>query len=161
FDERDGLALFRALNVLATAAALALAAASLPRGARLTGFAAGVGFVLLSRPFITGFALGQGNGIVMVGLALGVWAVSRERWGLAGVGFGLATALKLSPGIALVYLAARGRWRAFTVGLATTAALWGGAAVVGSPGELTTWLRDVLPKATRGTPYYGNQSMPA
>ncbi|MGY0006947.1 glycosyltransferase family 87 protein [Micromonospora sp. I033] len=48
---------------------------------------------------------------------------ARDRW--AGVGIGLATAIKLTPGIFIVYLLVTGRWRAaFTaIGAATAATL--------------------------------------
>ncbi|MFE9693199.1 glycosyltransferase 87 family protein [Micromonospora sp. NPDC005806] len=52
---------------------------------------------------------------------------TRSRW--AGVGIGLATAIKLTPGIFIVYLLVTGRWRAaFTaMGAATAATLLAGA----------------------------------
>lgn len=48
---------------------------------------------------------------------------ARSRW--AGVGIGLATAIKLTPGIFIVYLLVTGRWRAAltTVGTAAVATL--------------------------------------
>lgn len=54
--------------------------------------------------------------------ALAARALSRARDGEAGMWMGLAAALKLFPGLALVYFAARGRWRAVIAGAVAGAA---------------------------------------
>ena len=95
----------------------------------------------------------------MLGLALGIWGISRERWGVAGIGLGLATVLKVSPVLLLVYLLIRGRrtpvwWAAGTA--AVTVAL---AGVVGRPGDLLVWLQDVTPEVSKGTMRAYNQSI--
>jgi hypothetical protein len=61
--------------------------------------------------------------------ATGVWAYLREHDDAAGVLWGLAAAMKLYPAVLLVLLLPRGRWRAFTLGVAafvaaTVLALW-------------------------------------
>lgn len=75
------------------------------------------------------FAFGQVNAVLLA-LVLGdaVLLVSREgrfaggRLGrLAGVGIGLATAIKLTPGIFIVFLLIARRWRAAAVASATAA----------------------------------------
>jgi alpha-1,2-mannosyltransferase len=69
-------------------------------------------FALCFEPVRETFAFGQVNmvllalvaGDVLFGLARGKW------WG--GVGIGLATAIKLTPGVFILYLLVTGRWRA-------------------------------------------------
>ncbi|HEX6970488.1 MAG TPA: glycosyltransferase 87 family protein [Micromonosporaceae bacterium] len=59
-----------------------------------------------------------------------LWPVARgSRWG--GVGIGLATAVKLTPGIFIAYLLVTGRWRAALAAGATVAGagLWAAALV--------------------------------
>jgi alpha-1,2-mannosyltransferase len=65
---------------------------------------------------------GQVNMLLLFLVAVDVlWLVGRgSRWG--GVGIGLATAIKLTPGIFLVYLLVTGRWRAALVASGTAAA---------------------------------------
>ncbi|WFF09198.1 glycosyltransferase family 87 protein [Micromonospora sp. WMMD1076] len=68
---------------------------------------------------------GQVNMLLLFLVAVDLlWLLpARSRW--AGVGIGLATAIKLTPGIFLVYLLVTGRWRAAltTVGTAAVATL--------------------------------------
>ncbi|MFI7429344.1 glycosyltransferase 87 family protein [Micromonospora sp. NPDC049836] len=61
-----------------------------------------------------------------------------SRW--AGVGIGLATAIKLTPGLFILYLLVTGRWRAaFTaIGTATAATLLAGALVPDASREFWT-----------------------
>ncbi|MFE9956807.1 glycosyltransferase family 87 protein [Micromonospora sp. NPDC005299] len=53
---------------------------------------------------------------------------ARNRW--AGVGIGLATAIKLTPGIFIVYLLVTGRWRAALTAIGAAAAATLGAAAL-------------------------------
>ncbi|WP_435589547.1 glycosyltransferase family 87 protein [Micromonospora aurantiaca (nom. illeg.)] len=68
---------------------------------------------------------GQVNMLLLFLVAVDLlWLLpARSRW--AGVGIGLATAIKLTPGIFIVYLLVTGRWRAAltTVGTAAVATL--------------------------------------
>ena len=63
-------------------------------------------------PLVKGLSLGQNNGLVMLALAVGLFGAARGRWALAGVGLGVATALKVSPGLLVIYLLLRGKTRA-------------------------------------------------
>lgn len=97
--------------------------------------------------------------LVVLILADLLFAVPRNsRW--AGVGIGLATALKLFPGIFIVYLLATRRWRAAVVAsaVAAGATLFSGAVTPGDSWRFWThelWATDRVGR----TDYTGNQSV--
>ncbi|MEU4338200.1 glycosyltransferase 87 family protein [Micromonospora lupini] len=81
-----------------------------------------------------------------------------RRW--AGVGVGLATALKLFPGIFIVYLLATRRWRAAAVASATAAAATLLAAAVAPGDSWRFWTQELWDNDRVGrTDYTGNQSL--
>ncbi|MGW0433882.1 glycosyltransferase 87 family protein [Micromonospora sp. NPDC003197] len=81
-----------------------------------------------------------------------------SRWG--GVGIGLATAIKLTPGVFIVYLLVTGRWRAaFTaMGTAAAATLFAGAV---APNESRTFWTEALWNTDRvgSLEFISNQSL--
>ncbi|MEK8107812.1 glycosyltransferase 87 family protein [Micromonospora sp. M12] len=81
-----------------------------------------------------------------------------RRW--AGVGVGLATALKLFPGIFIVYLLATRRWRAAAVASATAAAATLLAAAVAPSDSWRFWTHELWTTERVGrTDIVGNQSL--
>lgn len=58
---------------------------------------------------------GQINGFVLLSLAVALWALRTRRSSALGASLALGTALKLVPGVLILYLAARRRWRAVLV----------------------------------------------
>jgi alpha-1,2-mannosyltransferase len=69
------------------------------------------------------FSFGQVNTLLVL-LVVGdvLHGVARDRrW--AGVGIGLATAIKLTPGVFILYLLVTGRWRAAATAIGTAAAV--------------------------------------
>ncbi len=81
-----------------------------------------------------------------------------RRW--AGVGVGLATALKLFPGIFIVYLLATRRWRAAAVASATAAAATLLAAAIAPGDSWRFWTHELWATERVGRPdYVGNQSL--
>ncbi|PYC67569.1 hypothetical protein C7C45_21465 [Micromonospora arborensis] len=103
---------------------------------------------------------GQINMLLVV-LILGdlLYAVPQaRRW--AGVGVGLATALKLFPGIFIVYLLATRRWRAAAVASVTAAAATLLAAAVAPGDSWRFWTHELWATDRVGrTDYVGNQSL--
>jgi hypothetical protein len=157
----DAIDLWRVMSALLMVGAVALAAGALPRGSRLPAGLIGVGALLLSSPVARSLGNGQVDGIVIVGIALGLWAGARDRWGLAGVGLGVAAVLKISPVLLIVYLVARGKIRAGVAAAATAAAMVMAAGCFGRPGEIFTWARDVAPDISRASSNVENVSVPA
>ncbi|PWU53118.1 hypothetical protein DLJ46_01785 [Micromonospora globispora] len=97
--------------------------------------------------------------LVVLILADLLFAVPQERrW--AGVGVGLATALKLFPGIFIVYLLATRRWRAAVVASATAALATLLAAAVAPSDSWRFWTHELWATDRVGrTDYTGNQSL--
>jgi alpha-1,2-mannosyltransferase len=87
---------------------LALFAIALP-------MTAGVGAVWI------GFDFGQINPLLWALIVLDLAVLAPRRSRFLGVGIGLATAIKLIPGLFIVYLLLTRRWRATVVATATTA----------------------------------------
>jgi hypothetical protein len=160
-DAGAAIDLWRVMSALLMVGAVALAAGALPPGSRLPAGLIGVGALLLSSPVARSIGNGQVDAIVMVGIALGLWAAARDRWGLAGVGLGVAAVLKISPILLIVYLVARGKIRAGVAAVATAVAMVVVAACFGRPGELFTWARDVAPAISRASSNVENVSVPA
>ncbi|MFC4021467.1 glycosyltransferase 87 family protein [Micromonospora sp. GCM10011542] len=134
-----------------------LARHDLPRGFTLTVAVLLVLAVESTRETIT---FGQINMLLVVLiLADLLFAVPRaRRW--AGVGIGLATALKLFPGIFIVYLLATRRWRAAAMASATAAAATLLAAAVAPGDSWRFWTRELWDNDRVGrTDYTGNQSL--
>ncbi|MCM0674475.1 glycosyltransferase 87 family protein [Micromonospora phytophila] len=97
--------------------------------------------------------------LVVLILADLLFAVPRgSRW--AGIGVGLAAALKLFPGIFIVYLLAARRWRAAAVASATAAAATLLAAAVAPRDSWRFWTHELWATDRVGrTDYTGNQSL--
>lgn len=97
--------------------------------------------------------------LVVLILADLLYAVpGNSRW--AGVGVGLATALKLFPGIFIVYLLVTRRWRAAAVASATAAVATLLAAAVAPRDSWRFWTHEVWLTNRVGRPdYTGNQSL--
>ncbi|MEU0550755.1 glycosyltransferase 87 family protein [Micromonospora sp. NPDC005979] len=129
----------------------------LPRTFTLTAAVLLVLAVEITRETIT---LGQINMLLVVLiLADLLFAVPQaRRW--AGVGIGLATALKLFPGIFIVYLVATRRWRAAVVASVTAAAATLLAAAVAPGDSWRFWTQELWDTDRVGrTDYVGNQSV--
>jgi alpha-1,2-mannosyltransferase len=159
FGHDAALATFRVLAFVTMVGAVALTARAVQPGSRLPCALIGVGALLVSFPMAKTVALGQANGFVMLSLAAGVWACSREKWSIAGVGFGVATVLKVSPGLLVVYLLIRGRRRATAWAAATVAVLFAVSAAIGRPADTIVWITDVSPRLSRSVLTSLNQSI--
>jgi len=86
---------------------------------------------------------GQVNAVLLALVAADVLLLVRNNRSLAGVGIGIATAIKLTPGLFIVYLLVTGQWRAARTATVTTAALTGGAFLL-APAESLRYFGDLL-----------------
>jgi alpha-1,2-mannosyltransferase len=161
FERDTSASVFGFVTVVGLALAVVITARALPRHSRLVASLVGLGVLLVSFPALRTLELGQGNELVMLGFAVGVFGVARRRWGLAGVGLGVASVLKVSPIVLVVYLVLRGQWRAARSAFLTALALLGVAAAVGRPGDLVVWVRNVAPSVASGPIHVYNQSLVA
>ncbi|MFY1668750.1 glycosyltransferase family 87 protein [Plantactinospora sp. WMMB334] len=122
------------------------------------GLAVPLAFAVESTRETIGF--GQINMLLVVlVLADLLFAVPRNsRW--AGVGIGLATALKLYPGIFIVYLLVTRRWRAALVSCAAAAGATLLAAAIAPGDSWRFWTHELWLTDRVGRPdYTGNQSL--
>ena len=133
-------------SVLALTVVLAVLAAPIAarhgRGLRLMLVAA-VPLALCTEPVRQTLGFGQVNLwlFALVLLDLVVLGRTGSRW--AGAGVGIATAIKLTPGLFIVYLLVTGQWRAARTATVTTAALTGGAFLL-APAESLRYFGDLL-----------------
>jgi hypothetical protein len=109
------------------------------RGLRLVLVAA-VPLALCTEPVRQTLGFGQVNLwlFALVLLDLVVLGRTGSRW--AGAGVGIATAIKLTPGLFIVYLLVTEQWRAARTATVTTAALTGGAFLL-APADVVALLR--------------------
>ena len=135
-DRDTALWLFRLFALIGMVAAIVVTANALGAQPRVPAAVVGIGALLLFSGTVRTLDLGQGHEVVMLGLAIGIWATARERWALAGIGLGVATVLKLSPVLLVVYLLLNRKWKAVGWAAGTTVLLNVLAAAVGRPGDL-------------------------
>jgi hypothetical protein len=159
FDHQTATQAFRVAGIVEMVVALGVTARSLPQSRRLVPFLLGIGALFWGFPLVMSVADGQINGLVMLGLAFGMWGASRKRWEVAGVGLGFAATLKVTPVLLIVYLVARGNRRVLRSAILTVVSCLGAAAAVGRPVDLWVWARDVAPQVSKGTVDVYNQSI--
>jgi len=125
-------------------------------------YAAGlaVPLVFLIEPTRETLTFGQINMLLIVLIVGDLLLAVPGRWRLAGAGVGLATALKLFPGIFIVYLLVTRRWRAAAVASATAAGATLLAAAVAPRASWQFWTGALWSTERVGrTDYTGNQSL--
>ncbi|MEV0648582.1 glycosyltransferase 87 family protein [Phytomonospora sp. NPDC050363] len=84
--------------------------------------------------------LGYGQiNLVLAAMVLADMAALRSGSKWAGLGIGLATAIKLTPALFIVYLLVARRWRAAAVATGTTLLAWGIAFAVAPGSSVTYW----------------------
>jgi alpha-1,2-mannosyltransferase len=100
---------------------------------------------------------GQANAVVLLLTIGGIVLLTRGHDGGA-LALGAAAAIKLTPILALLWLAWERRWRA--AGLMLLAfGLLTGVGFLARPSDSVSYFRDVLPQLAKGTAYYSNQSL--
>ncbi|MEH1127510.1 glycosyltransferase 87 family protein [Micromonospora sp. CPCC 206061] len=106
---------------------------------RWYAFAIAVCLAAAFEPMRETVTFGQVNTLLLFLVAADLlWLVARDsRW--AGVGVGLATAIKLTPGIFIVYLLITGRWRAALTASGTAAGVTVLAAAVAPDSSREFW----------------------
>jgi len=161
FSHDEAARLYRLTQGGLMVAAVVITGFGLPRRSRLYGWAIGAVALMIFWPVQQSIGLGQVDGFVTCSIAIGVWGAARRRWRIAGAALGVATLLKVSPGLLLIYLALRGFRKVIIPALVTAACLLAVAMVVGRPADLATWLTDVAPRLSRGGLHVNNQSLAA
>lgn len=110
-DFEQSVPLYRAVCLLAMMLAIFLTGLVLPVTLRVRGWLAGAFFLWWWNAPLFSLQLGQVDAWVMLSLATALFAISREKWKLAGVGIGIAALLKVSPALLVVYCAMKKQWQ--------------------------------------------------
>ena len=115
--------------------------------------------ILVFEPARDTFSFGQVNLVLLVLVWADLRALERGgRW--AGVGIGLATAMKLTPAVFIGYLVVTRRWRAAAVAAGTTGAATLLAAALAPGASWTFWTAAVWDTSRVGNlAYVSNQSL--
>ncbi len=122
--------------------------------------AAGAAFVLMGFSQVYGsFALGQVDATITLLLAIGLWAHSRRRPALTGAAIALATAIKLIPGLLLVYFLWRAELRVVLWGIGAGLAIFLVSLAVAGSGPYQTYVGETLPALAKGSTQYANLSV--
>ena len=79
----------------------------------------GLGVLLLSIPIVYQIGVGNLNGLIVAGIVVGWYLLTRRKDLAAGAVFALMTAFKVTPGIFLWWLITQRRWNAFTAFVVT------------------------------------------
>jgi len=117
-----------------------------------------LGVALLVEPSTMTLGLGQIN-IVLMALCLADCVARRPRWP-SGLLIGIATAVKLTPGIFIIYLWITGRRTAALTAAGTAAACTGLGALLRPGDSVTFWTQALFDaERLRDNSYYYNQSL--
>ena len=115
--------------------------------------------LLPTNPVLDHLWWGQINFPILFLLAL-AWAVHRRGYAAAaGVAVGLATAIKLFPGLAIVYFLAIKQWRSTAFAILAFAASNAAAASMFGVDAFTTYIRVVIPSLELFRGSWGNASL--
>jgi hypothetical protein len=79
----------------------------------------GLAVLVLSVPIVYQIGVGNLNGLIVAGIVLGWWLLTRRREVAAGAVFALMTAFKITPGVFLWWLITQRRWTAIKAFVAT------------------------------------------
>jgi alpha-1,2-mannosyltransferase len=102
---------------------------------------------------------GQVN-LLLVALVFADIVALRRSWAWAGAGIGLATAVKLTPGLFVVYLVLTGRWRQAGVAVVTFFAATAAAAAVAPDASWEFWTHTLWQTSRVGLlDFISNQSL--
>ncbi|MGD1105260.1 MAG: glycosyltransferase family 87 protein [Terriglobia bacterium] len=146
------------LIIILTAATIFLTLRLLSSGPDLGTFTLMFAAVWFFLPFRNTIVFGQANATILFLWTLGVYLLKRQRPMGSALCFALGTALKISPVVAVPFLALRRQWRwlaGYVVGVLafTGVSIW----QLGWQTNLI-WLRDIYPCISSGLGNYFNRS---
>src|SRR5581483_1390067 len=143
---RDATRLYLVLNNLMLAAALGLTLATVKPTLPLR-WAVAVAALLaaLYSQVPTSFALGQLDALITLLLAVGLWGYSRSRAAVTGIAVAAAAALKLLPGVLVLYFLWKREYRTALWALAGGAAIFVVTLAIVGPGTYWTYLSETVP----------------
>lgn len=159
---RDATHLYLLINHVFLLAAVALTLASLRPRLPPRWLLAGSAVIVAAYAQINAsFALGQVDATILFLLALGFWGYMRGNAPVAGVAVAAAAAIKLIPGLLLLYFLWKRSLRAFLWGAAAGLLLFLLSLPYAGPDVYETYLTQTLPALSKGSTHYSNASLGA
>ena len=107
------------------------------------------------------FALGQVDAIILLLLAVGLWGHLRGNAPLTGAAIAFAAAIKLIPGLLLLYFLWRREHRVVIWGAGVGLALFLVSLAYAGAGVYESYLTETLPALSKGSTHYSNASLGA
>jgi len=153
------LAIYRLFGFIAFLLAVFFAGLCLPIDYRRFGWVLGLSALLISDAILTSLQLGQMDAWITLSLAISLWLANKDKWGLAGIGMGIAALLKISPVFLIVYCVLR---RKFSTAITSSLTICAGLALamlVGKPNDLWRFALEVLPSLSTASLSIQNQSL--
>ena len=116
--------------------------------------------IALSMPVVLGLQFGQAHLLVIAAAIAAMMLFARGRRLGGALLLGFATVSKIFPGLLLVHLAVRRRWRDLAAAIAAIAALIGLAALVLGPATLAAFVSEHLPRMASGEAFSFTEDNP-
>lgn len=117
------------------------------------------GMIVFARPLIRTIAFGQVGAIIFFLLALGFWAWTRRQEEIAGGSVAIAAAIKIIPGIIILYFVWKRAWRGVAASAGIGIFLFALTFFVGGIQAWTRFLTKALPAVSQISAYLYNQSL--
>ena len=158
FHFEVGLWMYRVVAWIAMVGSIIIASRALPQEDRADAILRAGLVLLTSYATHSSLQLGQVDAWIMIGIALAVWGVSKQRWGLAGIGIALAALLKVSPIVIAIYLLMRGKWQTAVATAVSILAILFAMVIMGSGNDTIIFITAIAPVVGQGTLLNQNQS---
>jgi Glycosyltransferase family 87 len=155
------LVFFRLSSLVSFLLAIFFAGLSLSDDSRWFVWTLGLIAFLMSDAALTSLQAGQLDGWITLALAISIWLASKEHWGLAGIGLGIATLLKISPVFLVIYCLLRGKTSAAISACLTIGVGLGLGMLMGKPGDTWRFVVEISPMLSAASLQIQNQSLVA
>ena len=159
FDE--AVTLYRLLAIVAFVSAVFIAGYALRPPHRRGGWLLGLMCLLTWAAPAESLALGQLDCWITLAFAIGAICLNRQRYVVSGIALGLATILKVSPLVILLYAIARRRSSIAFAGFTTVGAFVAASTWFGGASDLRLFAFQVLPALSGASSSFQNVSLPA
>jgi len=159
---RDASRAYLVLNHVFLAAAVGVTLVTIrPRLPLRWTVAAAAAIVAAFAQLNASFALGQVDATVLLLLSAGYWGYSRDKPAVTGVALALAAAVKLVPGVLVLYFLWKRRMDVVAWAAGAGAALLAVSLAYVGPDVYESYLTQTLPSLLHGSTHYTNVSLGA
>ena len=160
FDLQTAIRLFLSLNVLLLIASLALIFMTKREYLlRYPYWLVALALLLNLDPVLDSVLLGQLDLLILFLIVAAYWGYRSGREVVAGASLGLATMIKISPGLLILYFLFKRRLRVVASAFATVALIGSLSLLVAGPNTHMQFITDILPTLLAGSAQMENQSL--